>query len=330
MLLGIFQRVSIEGHPGGFIMKQILLITLVLCGYGAFAQEANQATETHGSEFFYQPEVGHFEITPSAVTTLQLEKYNDTNSGSKNLTSGVATTPIAAAFEYGITSGLAIGLSLGYQDGHTGYRCDDAVCPSNTVANGLTDPELDLKGVIPMGGGAFHYGGALDVAVEKMKIKATGDTNAGTGGVALAPYVGYDRPLWKGFIGGKLSYRWWLGDRQGTDDSTEAGDTVKFTGGDMIKASAFYEVNFNIMTYGVALNFARTAETHTTVNGGSGGPLRDAVNENTVQFYFPAHFTPKLTLLPVIGFGGGSFTSDSSRQDAEVIFQMGVGCRFIF
>jgi len=310
--------------------KKLLVLALVLCGSAAFAdgegaKEAAAASEGRVSEYFYQAEGGHFEITPAVTTTLDAIKYNDTVSGHKNLTAGVATTPIGAEFEYGITNGLAVGINLNYQDSHIGYKCDDTTCPDNTSANGLMDPELYLKGTSAIGGGALHYGGALEVAVEKLKIKSSGSTNAATGGIALTPYVGYDRPLWKGYIGGKVSYQTWLSQRQGTDDTAVFDNTVKINGGDVMRASAFYEVNFNIMTYGVSLNYARTQESH--VNGDQ---QKDAVNESTAEFYFPAHFTPKLTLLPVIGFGGGNFTSSGASKDAEAIFKMGVGCRFIF
>lgn len=294
-----------------------------------FAHADADSSGSNGTEYMYQTPGDTFMVQPQIGLGGIAVKYNDTNTGYKNLKATSAALPVGVAGEYGINQMLAIGLELIYSSNKTTFDCDSPLpCPKDKKASGLHDPAINIKLRNQIGAGTLRYGLRAAIALEKSKIDSDGNSNAASGGSSVTPFVGYELPLGPGFIGAQASYDLYKGDRKTKTDGVT--NETKTTGGETLEVSAFYEANVGIMTYGGALVFDSRAESKDAVGSAAPKGNKNAYTAYTLHFYTPAHLTPTITILPTVDLGGISYTSSGSSADSAGAFLISVAGRFTF
>lgn len=294
-----------------------------------FAHADAEGSGSNGTEYMYQTPGDTFMVQPQIGMGALVTKFNDTNSGYKNLKSTTASFPVGVSGEYGINQMLAIGLDLIYSSAKRTYDCDSPLpCPKDKKISGLEDPAINIKLRNQIGAGTLRYGLQANIGIEKSKVDKDGNTNAASGGSSVTPFVGYELPLGPGFIGARASYELYKGDRKTKFDGES--DETKTTGGQLVEVSAFYEANVGIMTYGGALVFDSKAESKSADGSEAATGNKDAYTQYTVHFYTPAHLTPTITILPTLDLGGISYTSSDSVADSAGLVLISVAGRFTF
>jgi hypothetical protein len=145
----------------------------------------------------------------------------------------------------------------------------------------------------------------------------------------VTPFVAYEMPLGPGIIGARAEYEFWFTNRKQVNSISTPTDSTE-TGGQTFSLTAFYEANIGKFTYGGAVTYTSAAESKSTPSGGIATGNKDSTTGTGVQFYIPIHFTPTLTLLPVVGLSGNTYTASGAALDSSALLYIGTGARFIF
>jgi len=244
-------------------MKKLFLFALIALGISA-----NAATK---SEFFYQTEAGHNQLTPEFMYRSQNITYDATGTRKIDTT----TTLFNLRYERGINDMLSAGVMLPYI---TQTAKEDTGSVAKTETKGLGDITLFLKGNYALAEGqTLWFGLNLNVSPGKMtsKMKAGGKTenNYYSGGHSIAPYVGYSTLVSSWVVGAKLTTLVYLGDRS-LDQTSTTGTVTNYKLGDGKTAAltVFGETPITNGNAGVKL-------TYTGVN-----TTLDKANNSTTRF----------------------------------------------
>jgi hypothetical protein len=290
---------------------------------------------SNGSEFLYQTEAHKFDVTPQIGIGSSVTRYSQNNLKRYEL-----SFPFGVQGEWGINQMFSIGLDLNYWAAGRTYKCDNN-CPDNTHSGGLMDPTLQFKGRNGIGSGTIRYGADLSVALEKSKIDSSGDSNAASGGTTLAPWIAYEHLLGRGFIGGKIQYDLYKGDRKVQNDTVAGSAKIDpandapsaastDSNGQNLALNVFYEMKFKTKyTAGVNVNYLYHSETRSSVNGASSVPLRDQASSTGLKLYGTVQFTERIALLPAIMAEAVRY-SNSNVVDGAVMIGAGAAGRFTF
>ena len=284
--------------------RNLIAMTIVAMAFGT----AHAADGADGSEFFHQAGAGvseveaglsyHLGSTVRAKGTTQDIKF----SGLQDL---------GASYQYGINEMLALGGRLAYQSTETEFGT------SKTKVNGLKDIVVFLEGTNNMGMGNLKFGADFSLGLAKPKFE-TDRQDATTGGMALAPYVGWDMTAGPGWLGAKLQYTW-KGER--TED--HSGTDEKFKGGDILGVSAFYEMLVADITLGGALEFNSIGEVKQTAPGAETQESKSQTSTG-IDLYSKIPFGG-WDLLP-----GINYTFSNSELDKTSVMLLNVAARFAF
>jgi hypothetical protein len=290
---------------------------------------------SNGSQFLYQTEAHKYNVSPRIGIDSSATEYSQ-----NNLKRYEVGFPVGVEGEWGINQMFSLGLDLTYSASARTYKCDTN-CPENTHSSGLMDPTLKFKGRNAIAGGTIRYGADLSLSLEKSKISSSGNSNAASGGTTLAPWIGYEHELGPGFIGGKIQYDLYKGDRKVQNDTVAGATTVDpandaanatstDSNGQNVALNVFYEMKFKTKyTAGANVNYVYHAETRTSVNGASSRGTRDQGSATGLKLYGTIQFTERIALLPAIGFEAVRY-SNSNVVDGAAIFGAGAAGRFTF
>lgn len=278
-------------------MKKLVAAALVLASSAAFAAEGTQ------SEYFYQATAG----THQGTAGLELAD-GKVNGGGGDV--DVTAQALFAEYEYGINDMLSIGGRLTY----TQSKVDTS--PS-VKATGLNDLEIALRGKHVLGTG-LRYGANLNLAIADGETKSDGDSNQATGGIVLAPYVGYEMYHDKCAFGGRISRDLRLKDDKSEDKTTSPSTTTETSGGEATTLAGFYEHNFNEKyTLGGSLTYAMTDDSKP-----DGAADVDEGTTTTIDVYSQIRAVGPGMLVPHIAYEKTSADTDVKGTTIGVKYRM--------
>ena len=218
-------------------MTKYLLTALLFSG-SAFAAE---------SEFFFQADEDQKFLSVYG----DYRTFSSDNSDTDGFLLGVE-------YERGINEMLSwhVGLDYGMYTNEVGG--------SETDTDGLSDILFGVKGRHMIGPGSLRFGTTGYLAYADGETDANGDQNRATGGIGLAPYVGYQWDQDPALFGLKVSQEAILAEGKLDDNGTES--TV--SGGEAFVISAYYErILENSDRFGAALHHTTTSDTETETSG---------------------------------------------------------------
>lgn len=190
-------------------MIKYVLAALLFSG-SAFAAE---------SEFFFQADEGQKFLS-------FFGSYRMASVGSTD-TDGFL---VGTEYEQGINEMLSWHVGLDYAT----YTTDTGSSETDTA--GLSDLMFGLKGRHMVGPGSLRFGAAGYLGFQDAEVD-NGDSNRATGGIAIAPYIGYQMDMDPCIFGLKLSREVLLAD--GTKDNEGTEQTI--SGGEETVITAYYE-----------------------------------------------------------------------------------------
>lgn len=292
-------------------MKKLLLMLMFAPGL-AFAAGGN------GSEFLWQSPAGKWEVTPFLTYRSQEVQLKGGLGDIKS-----TGTRFGLIGEYGISEMLSTGLQVST----VSMKTENPAPAAATKSSGMEDVLLFLKGRIPVGMGSFRFGANLGFSAEKRKVKAGGDSNAASGGMSLAPFVGYEIDMAPMTFGARISHQIFTGDRTETDESVTPATESKTTDGGDTEFALFYEHDMNPAKFGVALEITASGKEEWKSNGvtttnASGYTLTG------LRFYVPYTISEMATIIPTLKYA--QFTAMPGGYDSAHILDIGVGARFSF
>lgn len=279
------------------------------------------AAPTTNPEYLHQAPEGTLELTGVLSYATSTAKYK---SGNKSDTKGFREVLL---FEGGLNDLASAGVALGY---HSLKNTSSAPNTSSTTSSGLEDLDVFLHARSNMVNGSFRYGLDVNLAVEKDKREANGDTNAATGGIALQPFVGYEIQTGAATVGGRLAYAFWVGDRK-AEITNSSGTTISYTlsGGNSLTPSVFLETPLQeTTTLGFAFEMAFSDKSKYEVNGTSGDYTSSRSRWNLMT-YVPVDVTSTIRIVPRVAYGQFS-AFDTSSLDSQDMWTIDLGARFVF
>lgn len=292
-------------------LRNVLLAVLPFVASAAMAAD-------NGSQYQWQTPADRFEVTPTLGYSYEKQKYKD---GTNTETSGLYES---VRGEYGISDMFSVGLLL--------KNVNMDVKPSGEgkiSQSGLVDPTLYLNGRTPLDGASLRFGLALDLGLGKAKYDSSGTAqkNAMSGGLALTPYVGYETMVGQGYLGARLSYKVWLGDRKAEIEDSSAD--IKYKGGNVLTPALYYEAKMDTLTLGAAVELNYVQKSKYTNGNNPEVELGNGRTTWDVALYAPYEITPDITLLPQFTYGQWS-AYDTSTIDNVNFWDVKVGARFGF
>ena len=232
---------SVYKASAKFFPMLFAFASIIWFAHGALAAAANESVP----EYFHQAPAGATELSIHAgYRTFTARAVGGTDSTLSGL------DRLGVEFDHGINEMFAIMADLSYST----Y----SVTPGSSKNSGIEPLIVKLQGLYPLSGGAFVYGLAASVGLEKASINAGGDVNRsygdiatgiGRSGLELAPYVGYAMGIGDSVIGGRVRYT--VLDMDSTV-TTPFGD-VTVGAENAGRASLFYEYRLTDMPLGAAL-----------------------------------------------------------------------------
>lgn len=295
-------------------MFKLVLASLILGGASASAATSNP-------EYLHQAPLGASELTPFvSYAQYKIKAKNGNSVEQKGFREGVR-------FEHGLTDQVSAGAFLA---GHSLKATSSAPNSDSTTESGLEDLSVFMHGRADMPQGSVRYGVDVNFALEKEKIEANGNSNATSGGISLAPFLGYETNAGQGTAGARLRYKFLVGDRKG-EETLSSGTTSSFTttGGHVLDAAVFYELPVAPMaSLGVAYELAFVEKTKIEQNG----TKSDRSTSRTVwnlAAYVPVDVTPTIRILPQISYGRFS-AFDTTNIDSVELWGIDLGARFTF
>ena len=118
-----------------------------------------------------------------------------------------------------------------------------------------------------------------------------------------------------------------MSDRKQTNDQLGADQTV--SGGQAVEVAAFYEANVNKLTFGGALSYTARAASKTAIADAAATSDGNNTTGFAFTYYMPVHFTPTITLLPVVSVGSTHYPT-ASGIDSQTALAIGCAGRFAF
>ncbi|NJL25819.1 MAG: hypothetical protein HC902_12015 [Calothrix sp. SM1_5_4] len=180
-------------------MRNSTLLSLLL-----LALTTATAHASNGSEYQWQTPADKMELTPE-LSYQSFEFKNKTSGGSDS--TGLTET---LKFEYGISEDYSAGAILSHSS--TEIKPSGG---SKRTASGLHDLGLFFHGRAPMMAGSLRYGIDTEFALAKAKMESNGDENVASGGIALAPFVGFEMGSETSTYGARLAYHFTLANGHG-------------------------------------------------------------------------------------------------------------------
>lgn len=292
-------------------MKHILALLLTVSCSAAFAAD-------NGSQYQWQTPADKWEVTPKI--SLGSQTSTATNNGGDTKTSLFG---ISVLGEYGISEMFSAGLKLSNVN-------NKEEMPNNGGSDkttGLEDLGLFFHGRTAMGPGSFRFGADVGFSLSKKEVKANGDETANSGGLTLAPFVGYEISSDKCTYGARLSYKMLMGDATSTNKGTTPATESKVSAGQSTALALFYEHDMAPVTLGAALEIDSMAKieskTGTTTTKTAGRTVTG------LKLYVPYTVNDMITILPEFRYA--QHTAKENRTiDSVSGWDLGVGARFQF
>lgn len=186
------------------------------------------------SEYFYQAPVDSNVFTPAVDYTANTIKVKNVSNAQKEVGPTINLT-----YERGLTDAFSTGLTVGYLSGTT--EAASATATTSKKETGLTDLDIFFKGESAFTeGSSLHYGVSLIAGLENHKIDSSGDANAATGAMFVAPYVGYQWAVGAGATGVSLST-----ELLKSAKTENAGTTSTVEDGNATRLAGFYEMKMD-------------------------------------------------------------------------------------
>lgn len=286
-------------------MKHVLAF-LLFASCSAFAASSGG----NGSEYQWQTPADKIEVTP------RLDYINRTDAPKTGSDTKVTGFHVGLLGEYGISEMFSAGLSLS----NLSYTINTT---PETKKSGLEDLNVFFHGRSEMGMGSLRYGIDVGFGLAKSETKTNGDQNASSGGMSLAPFVGYEMNMAPCTYGARLSYKMFMGDRTHTNGATEE----KLSGPTTTSLALFYEHDMAPMKIGAALEIEGSGSYDTKVNGTSSGKTSGETMTG-VSIYAPYEINPMITVVPAFKYAKA--TSMPSTTDSTTYWTLGASGRFTF
>lgn len=279
----------------------------------AFAQEGN------GSQYQYQTPANQFDLTPGlefgGVTT-----KNPASASYSELKQTMVTESVMG--EYGLNDMLSVGLILGASERENDYGTS---LIRNTHSVGFLDPNLFIKGRLPVGPGSLRFGTNLSLAFEKFHVYSDSNTNVSSGGIHMIPFVGYEVEINRNIFGARFSYEFKLmNDKLVAND---VGGTRK--GGENFQSALFYEYHLSRVIIGGAFELINHASERVDFDNGGSQMWKESTSEFRVKAYVPVKLSPRVTILPSL-FYGTYAAFDRADTDSISEWNLNVPIRIIF
>lgn len=295
-------------------MKQILAFLLAVSGSAAFAAE-------NGSQYQWQTPADKWEVTPKL--TFGSMTSTATNNGGDTKTSKFG---ISVLGEYGISEMFSAGLRLS----HINNKAEQPNNGGNTNTTGLEDLGLFFHGRTAAGPGSFRFGADVAFSLGKREQKGSGndtDLTANSGGLWLAPFVGYEMSSDACTYGARLAYKTLLGDATLDDKQQTPNVEYKQSGTQTTSFALFYEHNMAPVVLGAALEIDSLAKAEFKANNST---TKIAGHTNTgLKIYVPYMVNEMITVLPEFKYSMHT-AKENKNVDSVSGWDLGVAGRFQF
>lgn len=292
-------------------MKQILAFLLAVSGSAAFAAE-------NGSQYQWQTPADKWEVTPKL--TFGSMTSTATRNGGDTKTSKFG---ISVLGEYGISEMFSAGLKLM----HVNNKKEMPNNGGSDTESGLGDLGLFFHGRMAAGPGSFRFGADVDFSLAKKESKANGDTSANTGGMWLAPFVGYEMSSESCTYGARLAYKMLLGDATVENKGTTPASESKVSGSQVTSLALFYEHDMAPVTLGAALEIDSLAKIESKTGTTT---TKTAGYTNTgLKIYVPYMVNEMITVLPEFKYSMHT-AKENDGIDKVSGWDLGLAGRFTF
>ncbi len=293
-------------------MKSVYVLAAVL-----LAANVAAASQEGVSEYHQHAAKGEMEVTPEfAYKTMDIE------TNTTGITAEASGMELGVEGEYGISEGMSAGVELGYESSE--LKVKPAGTTNDTEVTGLKDVILFVRGSNGTGSGRLAYGLNLGYSLgdEETTSGATKDeTDAQTGGMSLAPYVGYEMAVGPGVWGAQVNYTW-LGERTQKNGTTE----TKVEDGNGFGLATFYEYAWSAENkIGAALAYDMAGATK---SGTPSATQNDKNNTMTLSLYAPMKAADKLELIPRLDWATQDYDSNLSNAKKADMLALSVAARW--
>ena len=242
------------------------LLALVLVSAFSRAQELGSSEyqwQTREDELEIRGLIGHSDIL-----------LRPTTGADRIETSGYTETLRA---EYGVNRLISYYAQIGFAN--TVQRTYPMTGRYSPRAIGLLDPTFGMNIRHDFASSSLRYGMILNLAVEDQTIHANQDSNNGSGGVSLNPFLGFEWLSARGTWGTRVSYLTPVGSRSVVDERVSNVNEISL-GGNTWTVGAFYEHFVYRGPVGAALSLMAADSTRTrafkqTTNDGNGETLAE-------------------------------------------------------
>ncbi len=273
----------------------------------------------NGSEFNWQAPAGKFELKPGldfSRATIEPKNFGD---------SKISGPSISISGEYGFSEMWSGGVELATDN----FKTEPPAPATSTKQTGLRDPNLYIRGRVPMAGGSLRFGAELGVSLSKSITEANGDTNSASGGMSLLPYVGYEVDAAPSVYGARLSFRLPLGDRTEEDKGQTPPAESKTSDGRTAAISLFYEHDMAPAKLGVALQISSTEKVEWKDSSGAISARNAGFTTAALKLYAPYEVNHQVTILPEFAYL--KYTAfDTTNIDSITQWTLGLAARFAF
>lgn len=312
-------------------LKQLkIILTVVACLFSlqTFAQKSSDS----GSEFQHQAKSGKIELTPELTFGQTTVNFNGAyTTGQTSVNDNYSNFSIMG--EYGFNRTLSAGVKLGYQTELVPASGGNA----SSSGSGLTDTGVFLNGRVIVGSGLFRFGGNLSFASGASVTNNDNNVNEYSGGITFTPRVGYEKNVGHGILGARVSYDLIQTDRNISiplnSPNYTGGTSAKIAGGNVLTATAFYEVPMARFVWGLNLSAFRS---NSTKFFDSVTPSTDD-HDGYIGYLFATYgswsVSRNIKILPTVGYGVPrvNLTAfDSSGETSSAGLYASLAARFEF
>jgi len=299
------------------VKHNLILAALAAVSFSlpAFGQDSQSQ-----SEYQYQTSAGRIDVT-AALGYQQMEAKgpNASKVEQKGLSQMVRG-------EYGINDMFSAGLIVRNFDLKSEYSAN--LNQPSTKESGLADPVIFFHGRMAQGPGSLRFGADVGFSLEDSEISSTDNENMASGGISVAPFVGYEMIKDQCTYGARVSYLFYATERNETDKTSTPPDKNKLKGGAALTTALFYEHNMNPWILGAALEFVFQDGEKTTTAGVT--TEEDASHSAyRLNVYAPYDISQTIRLLPRITYGN-YMAMDKTERTSQNDMTVEIGARFTF
>lgn len=290
-------------------------LSIFLAALSFIGMTAHAATPVQ-SEYFYQTDVDRHQVTPElGYETSRI----DPETGSST---DVTTSVLNVKYEYGLLDMLSMGAQIGYANAVNDRG------PTTVDERGLTDLLLFARARQAfIEQQSLHYGATLNVSLGDREEDVDGnDFDVQSGGIGLAPYVGYQWLVGANTIGVNVSTEFDLVDRTVEESTAGVPNDVERTGGNTSTLSGFWESPIPNGLLGIALYYNAVNTLEETDEGATA--TIDGENNVGAQVYVPYYFNEASTFIGSADYSVG--VGDQAEVDSSDAFLLNVAGRFTF